>query len=271
MPGKILIVEDNATNLELMAYLLTRFGHSVTGAGNAEAGLEAARKSRFALILADILMPGMDGFEFLRRFKSDASARDTPVIAVTALAMVGDRDRILSAGFDGYIAKPIEPASFVDEVDRFLPAEMRSADATAHDQPSRDVEPATPSGHVVLVVDDIPANISVVRAVLEPAGHRIVAANSVENAVKIAATTRPDLIISDVAMPGASGFDLILEMQSNEALRHVPFIFLSSTYWHDVDQARGIALGAVRFLVRPIDPSALLAEVNAILRSRADG
>src|SRR5438445_117978 len=107
MAARILVVEDNPANLELMTYLLKAFGHSPTVAHDGVDGLEAAQREQPDLILLDVQMPRMDGYEVARRLKRDPVLRAVPVVAVTALAMVGDRDRVLASGFDGYIAKPI--------------------------------------------------------------------------------------------------------------------------------------------------------------------
>lgn len=120
MPARILVVDDNRTNRELMLYLLHAFGYESQGAADGLSGLEAARSGEFDLVLVDMLMPGIDGIEFARRYKADATLRQVPLVAVTALAMAGDRERILAAGLDGYIAKPIDPASFVTTIGRFL-------------------------------------------------------------------------------------------------------------------------------------------------------
>jgi len=115
----VLVVDDNTVNLDLMLYLLQAFGHEVLGAGDAPAALEAANSHAFDIVLTDILMPGMDGYEFVRRLRSDGRLQ-IPIIAVTALAMAADRARIAAAGFDGYIGKPIDPRTFVKEVESFL-------------------------------------------------------------------------------------------------------------------------------------------------------
>lgn len=118
--ANILIIEDNAANLELMTYILAAFGHQVRSAPDGEAGLSAIYFASPDLIICDVQLPRFDGFAVARQLKGDAGLRAIPLIAVTALAMVGDRDRILSAGFDGYIAKPIEPEQFVRQIEAFL-------------------------------------------------------------------------------------------------------------------------------------------------------
>jgi two-component system, cell cycle response regulator len=121
MRARILVIDDNAVNLDLMLYLLRAFGHDPEGKSDGAAGLEAAKSGEFVLVLTDILMPGLDGHAFAQRFKAEPSLASIPLIAVTSLAMSGDRERIRRAGFDGYIAKPIEPQTFVSQVEAFLP------------------------------------------------------------------------------------------------------------------------------------------------------
>jgi two-component system cell cycle response regulator DivK len=111
--AKILIVEDNAANLTLTIFLLQSAGHTVLSAANAEAALTLARNEHPNLILMDIQLPGMDGLEATALLKRDDATRDIPVIALTALAMKGDEERIRAAGCDGYIAKPLAYRDFL--------------------------------------------------------------------------------------------------------------------------------------------------------------
>jgi two-component system cell cycle response regulator len=268
VPARILIVEDNAANLDLMAYLLEAYGHSVTRANDGEAGLDKVKQAPYDLILADILMPKMDGYEFVRRAK-DQVADCAPIIAVTALAMVGDRELVLRSGFDGYIAKPINPETFVHEVDHYLEGDLRSKRPVSRESPARpDHARVEATGLTILIVDDVAANSEVVRAALEPFGHRVVEARSMDAAVRTAKAGLPDLVLADVHMPDGTGYDLIKAFKADPDLAVVPFIFLSSTYWHELDRARGIALGAEKFLLRPIDPNVLLDEIADTLNRR---
>jgi CheY-like chemotaxis protein len=115
-----LVIEDNPTNLQLVIYLLQAFGHDVSGAREGAEGIEMARHNKPELILLHIHMPKMDGYEVARRLREDLDCRKIPIVAVTALAMVGDREKLLASGFDGYISKPIEPESFSAKVQEFL-------------------------------------------------------------------------------------------------------------------------------------------------------
>jgi two-component system cell cycle response regulator DivK len=109
----VLVVEDNAANMKLTTFLLESAGHTVLAASDAEAGLTLARAEHPALILMDIQLPGMDGLRATALLKRDAVTRDIPVIALTALAMKGDEERIRAAGCDGYVAKPIAYKEFL--------------------------------------------------------------------------------------------------------------------------------------------------------------
>ncbi|MCU1383628.1 MAG: response regulator receiver [Acidobacteria bacterium] len=109
----VLVVEDNAANMTLAVFLLQSAGHRVLSAIDAEAGLTIARESQPDLILMDIQLPGMDGLAATAQLKADAATRAIPVVALTALAMKGDEERIRAAGCDGYIAKPIRYQEFL--------------------------------------------------------------------------------------------------------------------------------------------------------------
>jgi two-component system cell cycle response regulator DivK len=111
--AKVLVIEDNTANMTLATFLLEKMGHTVLSATNAEAGLASARGDQPDLILMDIHLPGMDGLAATALLKRDDVTRAIPVIALTALAMKGDEERICAAGCDGYIAKPLRYKDFL--------------------------------------------------------------------------------------------------------------------------------------------------------------
>jgi CheY-like chemotaxis protein len=126
MAARILIIEDNKANLELVEYLLKASGYTTLTAQDGEQGVRAARKEKPDLVICDLQMPVMDGYEVVRELKKDPLLRPIPVIAVTALSMPGDRNNVLAAGFDGYLSKPIDPETFVRTVESFLPPGLRA-------------------------------------------------------------------------------------------------------------------------------------------------
>ncbi len=113
---KVLVVEDNPDNLTLVSYALKRAGYEVVAAETGEAGFAAALRERPFFILMDINLPGIDGIETMRRIRRSPVDGSIPIIAITSYAMVGDRERILAAGCNGCIEKPIDPITIVEQI-----------------------------------------------------------------------------------------------------------------------------------------------------------
>jgi two-component system cell cycle response regulator DivK len=122
MSATILVVEDNTQNLYLATYLLESAGYTVLSADDGTSGVALARQALPDVVLMDILLPGIDGYEATRLLRSDAATESMTIVALTAYSMEGDEQAALDAGCDGYIAKPIDPTDFVDKVRAFLPA-----------------------------------------------------------------------------------------------------------------------------------------------------
>ena len=117
---RILIVDDNSVNLKLMRVLLAGEGYTVRTAADAEEALTVLREFAPRLILMDIQLPGMDGLALTRKLKADSATSDTLILGLTAYAMKGDAERVLGAGCDGYVAKPIDTRTFPALVARYL-------------------------------------------------------------------------------------------------------------------------------------------------------
>lgn len=117
----ILIIEDNEQNLYLATFLLEKNGYTVVQARDGHTGIAFATQRQPTLILLDIQLPIMDGYAVAEALRSQPSLQTVPIVAVTSYAMVGDRERILAAGCTGYIEKPINPETFIDEIEQHLP------------------------------------------------------------------------------------------------------------------------------------------------------
>jgi len=117
---RILIVEDNELNMKLLRDVLEAYGYSTVTTGRGAAALTLAREHRPDLILLDLQLPDISGFDALRRLKDDEETRNIPVVAVTAFAMVGDERKALASGCDGYVAKPILLRDFLKLVEKFI-------------------------------------------------------------------------------------------------------------------------------------------------------
>ena len=120
MSNKILVVEDNEMNMQLFEYLLEESGFEIVKATTGEEALKLATESKPDLILMDIHLPGMDGLSVVRELKANGDMDNVPILALTAHAMRGDKDRFLQAGCDGYISKPIDVKTFIPSIQQFL-------------------------------------------------------------------------------------------------------------------------------------------------------
>ena len=120
MKATILLIEDNEQNRYLATFLLEKNGHTVIPACDGPQGIEAAGRLLPHLILLDIQLPSMDGYAVARVLRTNPTLADTPVVAVTSYAMPGDREKALEAGCNGYVEKPINPDTFVAEIEQYL-------------------------------------------------------------------------------------------------------------------------------------------------------
>lgn len=126
MAARILIIEDDAASLELLTYILEQAGHLVRSAADGPSGLHAALEFQHDLVLCDLQLPGLSGYEIVGRLRSRSDWKPVPIVAVTAYSMPGDREAALAAGFSAYMTKPIDPHAFLQQVNEFLPPGLRT-------------------------------------------------------------------------------------------------------------------------------------------------
>lgn len=121
MRKKVLYIEDNEQNLYLVKFLMEKHGYEVCAAMDGQEGIDSAAQLCPDLILLDIQLPHMDGYTVARKLRANPALTDIPIVAVTSYAMAGDRDKALAAGCNGYIEKPINPDTFMRQVEQHLP------------------------------------------------------------------------------------------------------------------------------------------------------
>jgi two-component system, cell cycle response regulator len=272
MGARILLVEDNEDNLQLMTYLLGAHGHEVSTASRGADAVMIARAERPDLIVMDIqLVGGMDGYQALEQIRASPGGAAVPVLAVTAYAMVGDRDRALAAGFTHYVTKPIDPQSFGASIDGCLPPPLRGAPLVRHHHPASHAAGSDPppaanrDGDRILIVDDQPMNVALLRSILESRGYRVSQASSVEQAVRLARRDRPALVLSDVHLRNELGHEIYHQLRAVPELAGTAFALTTATM--DLRQAGGPDLAAMEIIRRPIEPQELLARVAQIIRA----
>lgn len=267
--ARILIIEDNAANVALMSYLLTAAGHRPEVCRDGQAGLDAVRRQPPDLVLCDIQLPKVSGYEVARSLRADPAYRTLPLVAVTALAMRGDSERILAGGFDGYIAKPIQPESLAAQVEAFLPESLRHGLRRVEPvhAPVESVPPPRPEGpqRTLLAVDDVPANLALMQTIFSSAGYRALTAPNMHEGLKTLRREPVDLVVSDVHMLSGDGFKFKRAAAQEPALAAIPFIFVSSSIVTEQDRREAAQLGVYQLLERPIEPRHLLEVVAACL------
>ena len=246
----ILIVDDNPANLKVARLALQSDDFLVRTAGDAEEALRILPELRPRLILMDVQLPGMDGLELTRRLKSDPATRHIVIIAVTAYAMKGDRERVMSAGCDGYLSKPIDPLQ--------LPAIIAGHLRAQGETPS---PPQPDRRHRVLVVEDNPSSRRILQLALGSHGFEVREAEDAQTALRLYRNAPPDLVVQDLCLPDLDGAELLNRFRKLEVGRRVP-IFCVSGFLSAQDQELARGRGFDEVLAKPVDPNHLVELVR---------
>lgn len=261
----ILVVEDNALNMKLVRGLLGLGTYRMLEAKDAESGLVLAAREMPDLVLMDIQLPGMDGLTATRELKANDRLRHIPVVALTSYAMAGDDHKAAQAGCDGYITKPIDTRHFLSKIEALLPTSTENAGVTAPAPPPPSTSIRVRNQPLVLVVDDEPKNVKLLRAKLAGQPYTIKAAYNGVDALKMVAQHAPDLILLDVMMPGLDGYEVTRRLKADEQTRTIPIIMITALNGHE-DKEKGMALGAQEFLTKPVNTAELRARIGSMLR-----
>jgi len=260
MAGKtVLVVEDNPLNMKLVKNILQLGNYRVLEAANAESGLDHIRKQVPDLVLMDIQLPGMDGFTATRIIKEELGLKELPVIALTAYAMQGDEQKVIAAGCDGYISKPLDTRTFLETIGRYT--------GILSDENQTGSGNVTTHRNRILIVDDVPANVKLLAAKLPSDIYEIVKAYSGQEAIEKVNTVFPDLILLDIMMPVMDGYEVIRQLKHNPLTRNIPIILVTALDSIE-DKSRGLETGADEFLTKPVNTPELLARVKSLLRLR---
>ena len=258
--ARILVVEDSPDIRVLVRILLEAGGHEVTTVSDGRAGVEATRLERPDLVLMDLSLPVLSGWEATREIKENPDTAAIPVVAVTAHAMHGDRERALAAGCDGFIPKPIDEETFEPLVRSYLrPSQEEAPPADSSPEP----KPTVIDPGRILVVDDHDEVAQLIKNDLESEGHEVVVARNPEEASSVAQDDRLfDLAIVDVMLGAASGYDLAADLVSRSA-EYLPVLLVTAG---EIDREKGFAAGADDFIAKPLDPTELVARARSLIR-----
>jgi len=273
MAQRILVIEDNPPNLELMLYLLEAFGLEAEGSMTGLDGIAKAQSKLFGLFLCDIHLPDLDGVEVARRLRELFPT--VPIVAVTALAMIGDQERLLASGFDGYISKPLDPKTFVSTVQAYIPAsgaqprtsQLSSSPLSVEHVPAKESD----RGETVLVVDDREESRYLILSVLKANGFKVIEAGSVADGMRLAIEKQPAAIICDVNMPDEDGEAFLGRKRDHPGVSDIPVIMVtSSDNPSPTTRERFRKLGAKAILTRPLDSRYMVEAVGSAIRGRSE-
>ncbi|CDM24002.1 diguanylate cyclase/phosphodiesterase [Castellaniella defragrans 65Phen] len=258
---RLLIVDDASVNLHTLVGMF-RDEYAISAATSGGKALELARREpRPDLILLDIQMPDMDGYEVLAALKQDAATADIPVIFVTALAEAADAARGLLMGAADYVTKPINPELFRVRVRNQLELRRYRRMPAAFDLALQAAGAPLPT---LLVVDDVPENIHELLAALRDEFRILVAGDGARALEIVQGPAPPDLVLLDVVMPGMDGYEVCRRIKSTPAGQRIPVMFV--TVIDDTrDKVRGFALGAADYVTKPFDIEEVRARVRAHL------
>lgn len=277
--GNILIIEDNAMNTEMVCELLERAGHSTVRTEKAVEGIKLAKIKRPDLILMDLSLEGMDGLTATKILKEDCLTKTIPVIAFTAMVMQTDKEKAFGAGCNGFISKPIEVSSFVDNIEKILGKDCCPKKEEFIDEDSSSgllksvVEELIIPGpsnskhkwHKILIVDDNPMNTEILKEISEQAGQSSVVAHSGKKALELAEKEKFDLILLDIMMPEMNGFDVIEKLKSKPSTKDIPVIFISALD-QTADIVKGFDSGSYGYITKPFKIDELKARILGILK-----
>ncbi len=251
---KILVVEDNPLSRKFTRVALEADGFSVVEAKDGQSAIASLERELPNLILQDILLPDIDGFELVNRLHAVPGAESIPILALTGLISKNGETKLPQAAFEDYLFKPVDPVFLTSTVRAHL-----AANQTSKQKPGQ--------GLVILAVDDDPRQLKLLATYLGNLGFGVTTAKDGNEALRKASATLPDAIISDVLMPGLDGFELCRAIRKHDRLGLIPVILLTNSYYDSADKRMAAEIGANALVMRTPDCK---DGVKALLHSLVD-
>jgi two-component system, cell cycle response regulator len=275
MTARVLVVDDMPANVRLLEARLSAEYFDVVTATSGQEALAVCERAECDLVLLDVMMPDMDGFEVCRRLKSNPATQHIPVVMVTALDQPSDRVRGLEAGADDFLTKPIPEMALIPRVRslarlKVVTDELRMRALTSREigiqPPERDALTDTGRNGRVLIVDDRPASYERIAAALK-AEHEVEVEPDPNQALFHAADGNYDLVIVSLGLENYDALRLCSQLRSLDRTRNLPILAVTEPD-NNARMARGLEIGVNDYLLRPIDKNELLARVRTQVRKR---
>jgi two-component system cell cycle response regulator len=275
MTARVLVVDDVPANVKLLEARLSAEYFDVVTASGGEEALAICERAECDLVLLDVMMPDMDGFEVCRRLKCNPQTHHIPVVMVTALDQPSDRVRGLEAGADDFLTKPVSDVALIARVRslarlKLMTDELRMRAVTSRDigleNPERDAVTEAGRNGAVLIVDDRPASAERLAEML--AGeHRVDIEADPNEALFHAAEGNYDLMIVSLSLANFDGLRLCSQIRSLERTRNVAILAVADAE-NNTRLVRGLEIGVNDYLTRPIDQNEMLARVRTQIRKK---
>ena len=276
MTARVLVVDDVMPNVKLLSARLQREYFEVITAFNGLEALEKVKNEAPDIILLDVMMPGMDGFEVCQRIKSDPQTSHIPVVMVTALSDSADRVRGLEAGADDFLTKPVNDVALFARVRSLVRLKMTMDEWRLRQNTSGQLGVLLGTNRVqeefytdanVLIVDDCAIDRDKMIETLAQDKHQIYDVDHGEEAIAKCQQEDFDLIIVSLAMETEDGLRLCSQLRSNERTRYIPILAIADDF--DLERsAKGLEIGVNDYILKPVDRNELLARARTQIRRR---
>ncbi len=275
MTARILVVDDVLPNVKLLEAKLSREYYDVLTAMNGPDALEVIEREVPDIVLLDVMMPGMDGFEVCAQIKANPNLMHIPVVMVTALSDTSDRVRGLEAGADDFLTKPVNDIALFARVRslirlKIMMDELRLREATSNNFGVADTEPVEIdiSGSQVLVIEDREIYARNINQALD-GEHTVTMATGSDDGIAAAQTGNVDLIIVSLSLQDSDGLRLCSHLRSMEESRQTPILILVDDTPDQMERlVKGLDLGVNDYLIRPVDQNELMARCQTQLRRK---
>lgn len=273
----ILIVDDNPLNTKLLAAQIPAGQYSVICAHSGREAIRLAEETHPELILLDVMMPNMDGYETTLRLKSMLATSHIPIIMITALQGLDDKAKGLEAGAEEFLSKPVNKVELLARINSMiclrryreqLSLRMRLEEQViGYDSPSMPVKSHEICQATVLLVEDNKKDINLIKAHLGELPYELLIAENGEDAIAMVKNHKVDVILLDIMLPGINGFEVCSAIKSFEEVSPPQIVIVTSL--DDLgSQIKGAELGADDFLVKPINGRVFRARINSLVRKK---
>lgn len=274
--ARILIVDDEPLNVKLLASKLDGSKYEILQAYGGIEALEKVEKKSPDLILLDVMMPDMDGYEVTTRLKNDPKTANIPIIMVTALDGSEDKIQGLEAGAEEFLSKPVNATELLARINSMLRLKRyreqlairtQSGEYFAVTEDQKGALQAKESLPCVLLVEDNEQDIKLIQNYLHGQPYHIMLAKNGEDAIYLATQKKIDLVLLDILLPGMDGFETCNCLKEMDETSNIQIVLITNL--SDLEsKIKGVEMGADDFLVKPINSKELLVRINALLKKK---